>query len=124
MDWTHCRLGWAVVLVLGVVVAASSPPAASAATLVVNTTQDDTTAGNGLCSLREAISEVDAPGTASDCGLADVGGPNTIMLGAQTYTLTVGPSGADGNATGDLDIVGSAKGLTIAGAGATTVIDA
>lgn len=76
--------------------AAASPSAARAATLVVNTTQDDVTTGNGLCSLREAISEVDAPGTASDCGLADVGGPNTIMLDAQTYKLTIGPSGADG----------------------------
>ncbi len=103
---------------------AGSPPAALAATLVVNTTQDEMTPGDGLCSLREAIAAVDAPATASDCGVADVGAPNTIVLGAQTYTLTIRPSGVDDDSTGDLDITGNAAGLTIAGAGSGTVIDA
>ena len=118
------RPGWPLVIVLGLVVMAAPPRTARAATLVVNTTHDETTPGDSQCSLREAIKAVDAAGTASDCGVADIGGSNTIVLGAQKYTLTIGPAGADDNSTGDLNLVGSVKGLTIAGAGSATVIDA
>ena len=124
MDLRHRRPGWPLAIGLALAAIAASPASAGAATLVVNTTQDEMTPGDGLCSLREAIAEVNAPGTASDCGLADVGQANTITLGAQTYTLTIKPSGGDDNSTGDLDVAGSVSGLTISGTGPATVIDA
>jgi hypothetical protein len=57
-------------------------------------------------------------------GSNDLGGPNTIILGPGTYTLTIGPSGSDDDASGDLNvgrgltendltIVGARPGLTI-----------
>jgi hypothetical protein len=49
---------------------------------------------------------------------------NTIVLGADTYTLSIAPAGADDNVTGDLDVTGTTP-LTISGAGTTaSVIDA
>lgn len=96
---------------------------ADAATLTVTTTSDETAAGDQQCSLREAISAVAAPGGATDCGTAANAG-NTIVLGPNTYSLSIQPSGTDNNSTGDLDVQ-STTGLTIEGAGmGTTVISA
>jgi CSLREA domain-containing protein len=111
---------------------------AYAATLVVNTTADELTPGAG-CSLREAIATVDGNGD-GDCGTADSGG-NTIVLGANTYPLTLefftflgGPppgcistseSRPTDNSWGELSVAASAQNLTIEGAGpGQTVIDA
>jgi CSLREA domain-containing protein len=102
------------------------PAAAQAATFVVNSTADavDVAPGNGVCAtdtaspaegrctLRAAIQEANA--------LA--GGPHTIVLPADTYTLTIPGKGEDAAATGDLDIT---AGMTISGSGAAiTIIDA
>ena len=46
-------------------------------------------------------------------------GPDVINLPAGTYTLTIGGTGEDAAATGDLDITSE---LTISGAGAGTTI--
>ena len=114
---------WAVVVATAFLLAWNSAASAAAATLKVNTTADVTTSGDGSCSLREAIAAANSPGAASDCGTAD-SVSNTIALGAGTYTLSIAPAGADDNATGDLNVTGTAP-LTIIGAGATaTVIDA
>ena len=96
---------------------------AAAATLNVNTTTDETTSGDQLCSLREAIAAANSPGTPSDCGIAS-SVSNTIVLGAGTYTLSIAPAGTDDNATGDLNVTGTAP-LAIVGVGkSATVIDA
>ncbi|MEM9244140.1 MAG: choice-of-anchor Q domain-containing protein, partial [Cyanobacteria bacterium P01_F01_bin.153] len=70
-------------------------------TFFVTTTADVVDAGDGVLSLREAIN--------------DANDNDIIVLGAGEYTLTLADSPEDGNATGDLDIVG--KSITIQGAG-------
>ena len=105
-----------------VVVAAVSlvrPLDAAAATLTVTSTRD----GLAACTLRTAIGTADAPGRRTACGRADRG-PNTIVLRAGRYVLSVRPRGGDGNSSGDLNVGGGGS-LTITGAGEhSTVIDA
>lgn len=116
----RCRRpsGWARfgirVMVVCAAVAFAAP--ASAATLTVTTTSDDATAGDGSCSLREAIIAANTPGTPGDCGSADALS-NTIVLGPQTYSLTIKPTGGDDATTGDLNVNATAPPLTIMGAG-------
>ncbi|MDC0176265.1 FG-GAP-like repeat-containing protein, partial [Planctomycetaceae bacterium] len=93
------------------------------AAFVVNSTADavDANPGDGVAedsqgrtTLRAAIMEANA--TAGD---------DSIFVPAGTYTLTIGGSGEDGAATGDLDITDTSGHLTITGAGADVVtIDA
>jgi hypothetical protein len=114
-----------VVLVFAVLAGFAGPvTAAHAATLTPNTILDETTAGDGQCSLREAISATRAVGTPGDCGTAS--GTDTIMLGASTYTLTIAGAGENANLTGDLDLGTNAlTAVTISGAGpGATTIDA
>jgi CSLREA domain-containing protein len=100
-----------------------APGAVAAATLTVNTTRDELTRHDRKCSLREAITAVNAPGTRTDCGAASRRS-NQIVLGRGRYNLSIAVVGADDNSTGDLDVIGAAP-LTISGAGArATVIDA
>ncbi len=97
--------------------------AAQAATLRVTTTKDETTSGDGKCSLREAITTVDTPGTKTDCGTADYIS-NIIVLGPRTYDLSIPPTPPDDNSSGDLDLTSSVP-LQIVGSGpATTVVRA
>lgn len=102
---------------------AAGAQAARAATLKVNTTGDELFSHDGKCSLREAIAAVNSPGRRTACGKAG-SRSNTIVLHADRYTLSIAPSGADGNNSGDLNL--TARGpLTITGAGTgATVIDA
>jgi CSLREA domain-containing protein len=106
-------------VVLGVTVAVlvGAGPAA-AATITVNTTGDDNNQGDGQCSLRKAIADVNSPGSGqTDCAPAAFGA-NTIMLGAGTYTLGFVSSS-------DLAIAPTVRNLTIAGEGqGKTFIDA
>src|SRR5580693_7783361 len=111
-------------LSVAVVAAAATP--ATAATLTV-ATKSDVLSPSGRCSLREAISAVNSPGTATACGKAGTGS-NTIKLGSapssSPYMLTITPTGGDDNTTGDLNLSPPGS-LTIAGLGAAqTVIDA
>ncbi len=73
-------------VLLGAAIALLVPAgSATAATITVTTTADDPTPGDHQCSLRKAIEAVDAPGAASgDCAPAAFG-PNTIVLGPNTY---------------------------------------
>lgn len=120
------------------VVALLAAAPAGAATINVNTTTDELTPGTG-CSLREAIATVDGNGD-GDCGTASSSG-NTIVLGADTYPLTLErylflggpPSGCistslprpTDNSWGELSVSGTVQNLTIEGAGpGHTVIDA
>ena len=90
-----------------------APAAAQAASFTV--TRSDDPAPNQCqpddCSLREAVIAANA-----SIGVAD-----SISLPAGTYNLTLGASGEDDAAEGDLDVV---DGVTINGAGAaSTVVD-
>ena len=81
-------------------------------TFTVNTTadQNDTTAVAGQLSLREAIIQANASP-----------GPNTIIIPAGTYYLTIAGSGETAGQTGDLNVTGN---VSIQGAGsAATIID-
>ena len=94
------------------------PVSAHAATLTVNT-ESDSLAGDGLCSLREAITAANADAPAGECAAGS--GADVISLPAGFYSLTTAGADEDANATGDLDVTGD---LTIQGAGAaSTTID-
>lgn len=95
------------------------PPALALGAITVNTTADgapfvgECAGAPGDCSLRQAIDL--ANGT---------GGPDTIVLPAGHYTLTIQGSGDDEDKSGDLDVAEGTE-LSIEGGGArTTVIDA
>src|ERR1700721_2024456 len=107
------------VLVLGSLLATTAARAA-AATITVNTTQDSTTSGQ--CSLRQAVMDVDTPGSPSgDCAAAAFG-PNTIVLDAATYELGAPAPPLSG---GPLSVSSTVTTLTIRGAGeGQTMIDA
>jgi CSLREA domain-containing protein len=105
------RGGLATLLVLATL--AAVPALAGAATFTVNTTEDNPAGPDRCegvpedCSLREAI------------GLADgYGGPNTIVVPAGTYDLTLEPTDGGLNEDGDLNV--SDEELTIEGAGAAS----
>ena len=107
--------------VLAAVAMATGATSAEAATIDVTTTTDSAAAA-GQCSLREAIAAVNTPGSlVGDCAMAD-DQSNTIVLGPDTYQLTIKPTGTDDQTTGDLDVTGTTP-LAIQGAGmnATTI---
>ena len=111
---------------------------AQAATINVTTTADERTAGDGQCSLREAIATVDGNGN-GDCTAAEAV-RTRIALEAHTYPLTLAGFLIIGNPTGclstsvpdvtdnsrdELSVASTVQDLTIEGAGpAQTVIDA
>ncbi len=119
MIWL-CRSFSLVLLMLGIVVVLASATRIAArvsTTFTVNNAADVVDAnpgdgicatGGGVCTLRAAILETNA-----------LAGADTITLPAGVYTLTIGGSGEDNAATGDLDITDS---LTINGAGATSAL--
>jgi hypothetical protein len=109
-------LGVLVVLFLG-----ASAGSAAAATITVTTTFDDQSPGDGQCSLRKAIADVDSPGSSqTDCAPAAFGS-NTIVLGAQRYQLGT----QFGSQQGQLTIAPTVTNLTVIGvAASSTTIDA
>jgi CSLREA domain-containing protein len=106
------------ILVTVVCAAVAFAAPVSAATLTVATTFD-TTAGDGSCSLREAIIAANTPGTPGPCGTADALS-NTIVLRPGKYALTIVPTGDDDAAAGDLDVDAPTPPVTIVGAGVGT----
>jgi CSLREA domain-containing protein len=99
------------------------PLAALAATITVNTTADNTTAGDGQCTLREALANVNAAAdtTSADCA-AGTGAGDTItfdLAPPAKMTLTLGELVVGQN----VSIVGPTTGsLRIDGAHATRVL--
>ena len=96
--------------------------ASTDAIIVVDTNLDelDGKAGNGNCSLREAIANANNDDQVQvDCLAGS--GKDVITLPEGTYTLTRVGAGEDGNTTGDLDI---ADDLQINGSGKNTRIQA
>jgi CSLREA domain-containing protein len=101
-----------------VALAAAGPPVAAAdSTVRVNTTLDETQAGNGTCSLREAV--LYANGTPEpDCAPTAASGTTTINIPTGVYVLTGGALSLTGNAA----IAGASAGTTtITAAGASQV---
>src|SRR5438477_773447 len=90
------------------------------ATINVNTTADAINAGDGLCSLREAIiaanTNAASGGVAGECIAGS--GTDTINIPAGTYTLTIAPAGANDATTGDLNIT---EAVSLVGTGNPTV---
>lgn len=103
---------------------AVAPAGAQAATINVTANAPDVLGrGNGSCSLREAISNINnAAGVFPDCvAIGSYGTSDTINLPEGVYTNAITSTDEDANADGDLDIL---KYVTITGAGmSTTVID-
>jgi hypothetical protein len=98
------------------------PGSAGAATITPDETGDNLMAGNGDCSLREAVQSAQDNASA-DCVDGDAGSLDTIILGANPYILTI-PSTANENqnVNGDLDVVsGGPLLIRGAGLGATTI---
>ena len=124
-------------LLAGALLTAFATPGVFAATITVDpTAADAAVAGDGKCSLREAVLSINDAANVGDCvaNVAEAYGTNdTITLPAGTYNLTVtgldesvsgsAPtyivSNAPDAAKGDLDIT---KSVRIVGAGADTTI--
>jgi CSLREA domain-containing protein len=99
-------------LALLVVAVLTGPGEAWGASLVVDTLNDDTTAGDGLCTLREAIMAANADADFQDCTGSGLYGDDTI-----TFSVT-GTIALDSL----LPPITDADGLTIDGAGETVTI--
>lgn len=98
-------------------------PAAAAATeaIVQVTTLVDSVAGDGLCSLREAM-ETANTGAAVDGCTIEGAGDRVVLLGEGTHRLTIEGPYDDLNASSDLYVTST---VTVRGAGAhLTTIDA
>ncbi|HHY57052.1 MAG TPA: hypothetical protein GYA08_16640 [Chloroflexi bacterium] len=93
-------------------------PVAYAADIIVNSTEDNTIAGDGLCTLREAVNNANANAdtTAGDCRAGALLPADQIIIPAGVYTLTPGLDNT--NAHGDLDIRTAGGNLELVGAGA------
>ncbi len=104
-------------LLLSLMLLLLAPAQGQAATFTVNSTADVAGLacnGIGTCTLRSAVQAANA----------SLGVPDTIILSAGTYTLTIPGAGEIAAATGDLNITGLGGALTITGAdAATTIID-
>jgi CSLREA domain-containing protein len=94
------------------------PSSAQAATIPV-TTGTDGIAGDGLCTLREAISSANSDTAVGGCPAGS--GADEVAIPALKVTLTANPAASDTIATGDLDLTGV---VTVRGAGvAQTTVD-
>lgn len=98
---------------------------AQASTITVTANAPDELTADGICSLREALDNINHGDIVHDDCIAAVGamyGDNdTIVLPAGTYTMAIVGKGEDDNATGDYDINIH---VNIVGAGASvTTID-
>ena len=96
---------------------------APAVPIIVTGVPDNTTAGDGVCTLREAINNANSNSdtTGGDCAAGS--GSDTINLPAGTYALAIAGADEDANATGDFDFTDAAA-TSIIGAGErTTILD-
>jgi hypothetical protein len=123
--WTKRTIRFAALAITG---AALLPAGAGAATITVSTVTDEAGPGPG-CALREALA---AASDNQDIGGCDTGvevigaygagsDRDTVVLGAQTYNLTVVAAQEDLNGGGDLDTLGGGP-ITVRGASQTGTI--
>jgi len=122
---TFSRLAVAAILLTALLLGLQPVPVAHAAIITVNSTADNLTAGDGNCTLREAIINANLPAggdsSGGDC-IAGAAGADTITLPVGTYTLSIATTYEDAAVNGDLDITAD---LTINGTGAPlTIVDA
>jgi hypothetical protein len=104
------RLAVAALLILAV-----AAPGAEAATITPTVATDDLTS-NGNCTLREAVLAADGNSTVDQCQAGDAAAPDSIVLLAPLYNLTLSGANEDSNLTGDLDVFLAPAGpLTIEG---------
>lgn len=113
----HATLRGIALLLAGLILL-SGPDVVQAASIAVDVTNDELN-GDADCSLREAIQAANTDAAVSGCAAGS--GADTITVPAGTYRLRRVGAGEDGNATGDLDVLGD---VTIRGAGGfLSVID-
>lgn len=97
------------------------PAVAHAGTIAVTTSFDELAAGDGSCSLREAVQTANTDVNFHGCKDSDASKPDVIKLAGGDYHLSI-PGTDDANANGDLDV---SESVAIRGLGATaTGIDA
>jgi len=107
-----------VALLLAGMILFGGPGVAQAATITVDVTNDELNS-DADCSLREAIQAANTDTAVSGCAAGS--GADTITVPSGTYRLRRVGANENGNATGDLDVLGD---VTILGApGMLTVID-
>jgi len=108
------------------IVLALLPLAASAATITVNTVRDNTIAGNGQCTLREAIANVNAAAdtTSGDCTPGSGTGDTITFSLRVPATIQRDPTLGELTVERDVNIAGPANAmLRISGAGKTRVFE-
>ncbi|MGH2684499.1 MAG: choice-of-anchor Q domain-containing protein [Actinomycetota bacterium] len=107
-----------ILAVLGAMLSFGGP--AQAATITVDENEDELNT-DGDCSLREAIEAANTNAGVDACPAGSGTETDTIVIPADTFTLSIPNGGEDLNQTGDLDITDD---VTIDGAGArSTFID-
>jgi RHS repeat-associated protein/CSLREA domain-containing protein len=87
----------------------------SGSTITVNTFTDELNT-DGDCSLREAVRAANLNSAVDACPAGSASSPDTILLSAGTYTLTVSGSG---DTAGDIDLTSS---MTFVGAGISQTV--
>jgi hypothetical protein len=140
MKHAEFKLNRKAILGMAVLAAIGAMPVQAATITVDPTAADAAVAGDGKCSLREAVLSVNAGANVGDCVAVVTteayGTNDTITLPAGTYSLTVTGldeswTGTDPNFTpvnvpnaaiGDLDIMKSVRIVGTAGADATTIL--
>jgi CSLREA domain-containing protein len=99
---TTLRLAVAAALISSLTLVPSAQAGGPA--LAVTTTTDELS-NNEVCSLREAITNVnDHFNTYDECGAPNISSPDSILVPPGDYTLTLTGKLEDSNATGDLDV--------------------
>ena len=111
---------WIVASGLGLFLWLCLTPVAFAADITVNSTADNTIAGDGFCTLREAVNNANANAdtTAGDCPAGVYLPTDRIFLPAGLYRLQ--PGFDNTNQLGDLDVLSAGGDLRLIGAGAAT----
>ncbi len=116
---TFSKLALSVLLIA--LLSLASPGVARAATITVNSTADNTTAGDGNCTLREAIANGDSDTTSGDCTAGSGDDTITFAPGIAGGTITLG--GTELTISSNLTITGPSAGMTIDGNNASCVFN-
>jgi uncharacterized repeat protein (TIGR01451 family)/CSLREA domain-containing protein len=100
---------------------AAAPGAHAQATITVNSTAEEfPSVNNGNCTLREAIAAANTNAAVDGCAAGSVAGPDTIIVPAGTYTLTLVDNNSGGQGNNGLPAITS--NIILQGAGAATTI--
>ncbi|MGB2962659.1 MAG: choice-of-anchor Q domain-containing protein [Anaerolineales bacterium] len=122
----HTRLLY-ILFITALLIGGQPVPGARAAAIIVNSSNDNKTAGDGECTLREAITNANnnSDTTSGDCASGD-SGVDTITFDPAINEIPIvlsGAAGEDINASGDLDTLDGGD-LTIQGNGeGNTIIE-